>query len=285
MLQITEEKIKWMEGKANEIRQSVIEMLVEAGSGHPAGALGMADIFTALFFFIMKHDPTNPMWEERDRLVLSNGHICPVYYATLAHSGYIKLEELKTLRKFGSRLQGHPDRRFLPILETSSGPLGLGLSQAVGMCLADRIDNGKYSPKQFYCIMSDGELDEGNIWEAVMLGAKERLQNLTVIIDRNNIQLEGYTEDIMPLEPLKQKWEAFNWHVQTIDGHNFNEIIAAIEQAQAVFDRPSVIIANTIPGKGVSFMENKWQWHGKAPSREEGEEALKELQALQDKIK
>jgi len=277
MLQLTDEKIKWMEGKANEIRQSVIEMLVEAGSGHSAGSLGMADIFTALYFFILKHDPTNPMWEERDRLVLSNGHICPVYYATLAHAGYFSLEELKTLRKFGSRLQGHPDRKFLPFLESSSGPLGLGLSQAVGMCLADRIDHGKHSEKNFYCLLSDGELDEGNTWEGIMLGAKEKLQNLIVIIDRNNIQVEGYTEDIMPLEPLKQKWEAFNWHVQIIDGHNFQAIIGAANKAQTVFDRPSVIIANTIPGKGVSFMEGEYEWHGRAPNKEEGEKALKEL--------
>jgi transketolase len=277
MLQLTEEKIKWMGEKANEIRASIIEMLVEAGSGHPAGALGMADIFTALFFGILKHDPTHPEWTDRDRLIISNGHICPVYYATLAHSGYFKLEELKTLRKFGSRLQGHPDRRFLPFLETSSGPLGLGLSQAVGMCLADKIDNGLYSGKQFYCIVSDGELDEGNIWEAAMLASKERLQNLTVIIDRNKIQLGGNTEDLMPLEPLAQKWESFNWHVQNIDGHNFKEISDAVLAAQAVFDRPSVIIANTIPGKGVSFMEGKWQWHGKIINKEEGVEALKDL--------
>lgn len=284
MLKLTPEKIKWMEGKANEIRQSVIEMLVEAGSGHSAGALGMADIFTALYFYILKHDPTNPLWEERDRLILSNGHICPVYYATLAHSGYFKLDELKTLRKFGSRLQGHPDRRFLPFLETTSGPLGLGLSQAVGMCLADRMDKGKYSEKQFYCLLSDGELEEGNTWEGAMLGAKERLQNLTVIIDRNNIQIEGYTEDIMPLEPLKQKWESFNWHVQTIDGHNFEAIVNAVGQTQAVFDKPSVIIANTIPGKGVSFMENDFKWHGKAPSKEEAEKAVEELKIERLKI-
>ena len=196
---------------------------------------------------------------------------------TLAHAGYFSLEELKTLRKFGSRLQGHPDKNFLPFIETSSGPLGLGLSQAVGMCLADKINNGKYSSKQFYCLLSDAELQEGNIWEGIMLGAKERLQNLTVIIDRNNIQVEGKTEDIMPLEPLKQKWESFNWHVQIINGHNLREIAEAILQAQAVFDRPSVIIANTIPGKGVSFMENKYEWHGKAPNKEEGEKAIKEL--------
>ena len=285
MLQLTNEKKIWLEGKANEIRTSVIEMLIEAGSGHSAGPLGMVDIFTALYFFILKHDPTNPMWEERDRLVLSNGHICPVYYATLAHAGYFPLEELKTLRKFGSRLQGHPHREYLPFVETSSGPLGLGLSQAVGMCLADRMDRGKNSSKQFYCLLSDAELAEGNTWEGAMLGAKERLQNLTVIIDRNNIQIEGYTEDIMPLEPLKQKWEAFNFHVQTIDGHSFEAIVEAVVQAQAEFSKPSVIIANTIPGKGVSFMERKYEWHGKPPKGKEGSKALKELRTLQGKIK
>jgi transketolase len=277
MLQITEEKIKWLEQKANEIRQSVIEMISEAGSGHPAGSLGMADVFTALFFFLLKHDPTNPMWENRDRLILSNGHICPVYYATLAHAGYFGLDELKTLRKLGSRLQGHPDRVFFPLAETSSGPLGLGLSQVVGMCLADRMDNGVRSDKNFFALLSDGELDEGNTWEGVMLGAKERLQNLTVIIDRNNIQSEGNTETIMPLEPLSQKWEAFGWHTQTIDGNNIKEIIEAVRKAQSFFEKPSVIIANTIPGKGVSFMEGKWQWHSKAPNKEEAEKAIEEL--------
>jgi transketolase len=294
MFQLTDEKIKWMEEKGNEIRQSVIESLIEAGSGHSAGPLGMADIFTALFFFIMRHDPTNPEWEDRDRLILSNGHICPVYYATLAHAGYMKLDELKTLRKFGSRLQGHPHREYLKMVETSSGPLGLGLSQAVGMCLADRMERGKHSGRQFYCLLSDGELEEGNVWEAMMLAAKEKLQNLTVIVDRNNIQIEGYTENVMPLEPLRQKWEAFNWHVQTIDGHNFASIVNAVGEAQAVFDRPSVIIANTIPGKGVSFMERRFEWHGVPPGKgpedivpkeKQGLEALKELRTLQGKIR
>ncbi|KKQ77516.1 MAG: transketolase [Candidatus Zambryskibacteria bacterium RIFCSPLOWO2_01_FULL_39_39] len=294
MQSLNDEKIKWLTEKANEIRQSIIEMLIEAGSGHSAGPLGMADIFTALFFHIMKHDPTNPLWAERDRLILSNGHICPVLYATMAHSGYFPLEELKTLRKFGSRLQGHPHREYLPFIETSSGPLGLGLSQTVGMCLADRIDHGKYSNKQFYCLLSDGELEEGNTWEGVMLGGKERLQNITAIIDRNNIQIEGYTEDIMPLEPLADKWKAFNWHVQMIDGHNFDQIVGAVGEAQAVFDKPSIIIANTIPGKGVSFMERRWQWHGNPPGKgpedvvpkeRQGKEAIKELRTLGGKIK
>lgn len=288
MLQITEEKIKWLNEKANEIRVSVIEMLIEVGSGHPAGALGMADIFTALFFFIMKHDPTNPMWEERDRLVISNGHICPVYYATLAHSGYIKMEELKTLRKLGSRLQGHPDRRFLPLLENTSGPLGCGLSQAAGMCLADMMNDlagSRTSGKNFYCILSDGELDEGNVWEAVMFGSKERLQNLIAIVDRNQIQLSGNTEDVMPLEPLDKKWEAFGWHVQIINGNDIKAFIDAVVKAQYVTDKPSVIIANTVPGKGVSFMERKWEWHGKPISKEEAQAALKELEQFKINFK
>ncbi len=285
MQTLTDEKIKFLEEKANEIRESIIEMLLEAGSGHTAGPLGMTDVFTALFFHTLKHDPKNPSWEERDRLVLSNGHICPVYYATLAHSGYLPIEELKTLRKFGSRLQGHPHREFLPIIENSSGPLGSGLSQAVGMCLADRMDNGRSSSKQFYCLLGDGELDEGQNWEAFMLAGKEKLQNLTVIIDRNNIQIDGFTEDIMPLNSLDKKLDAFNFHVQTIDGHDFRQILGAFGEAQAVFDRPSVIIANTIPGKGVHEFERKYEWHGKPPNKEEADMALRELRTLGGKIR
>ncbi len=285
MQTLTDEKIKFLEEKANEIRESIIEMLLEAKSGHTAGPLGMTDVFTALFFHTLKHDPKNPSWEERDRLVLSNGHICPVYYATLAHSGYLPIEELKTLRKFGSRLQGHPHREFLPIIENSSGPLGSGLSQAVGMCLADRMDNGRSSSKQFYCLLGDGELDEGQNWEAFMLAGKEKLQNLTVIIDRNNIQIDGFTEDIMPLNSLDKKLDAFNFHVQTIDGHDFRQIIGGLGEAQAVFDRPSVIIANTIPGKGVHEFERKYEWHGKPPNKEEADMALRELRTLGGKIR
>ncbi len=285
MEHLTDSKIKYLQEKANEIRESIIEMLLEAGSGHTAGPLGMADIFTALFFHILKHNPKNPSWEDRDRVVLSNGHICPVYYATLAHIGYFPIEELKTLRKFGSRLQGHPHREFLPMLETSSGPLGSGLSQAVGMALADRLDNSRSSGKQFYCFLGDGELDEGQNWEAFLLAGKEKLQNLTVIIDRNNIQIDGFTEDIMPLNPLDKKLEAFNFHVQTIDGHDFSQIIGAIGEAHAVFDRPSVIIANTIPGKGVPQFERRYEWHGKAPNKEEAVIALRELHTLGGKIR
>ena len=264
---------------ANSIRQSIIEMLVEAKSGHTAGPLGMTDIFTALFFHSLRHNPKEPFWDGRDRIVLSNGHICPVYYATLAHAGYLPIEELMTLRKFGSRLQGHPHREFLPILENSSGPLGCGLSQAVGMALADRIKNGKKTDRQFYALLSDGEHDEGNTWEAYFLASKEKIQNLTIIIDRNNIQIDGFTENIMPLEPLKEKLEAFNLDVQSIDGNDLKQIIEAVEKAHSVLDKTSVIIANTIPGKGVKEFENKYEWHGKPPTREEGEMALKELRA------
>lgn len=285
MENLTDSKIKYLEEKANEIRESIIEMLLEAGSGHTAGPLGMADIFTALFFHVLKHNPKNPSWSDRDRVVLSNGHICPVYYATLAHIGYFPIEELMTLRKFGSRLQGHPHREFLTLLENSSGPLGSGLSQAVGMALADRLDNGRSSGKQFYCFLGDGELDEGQNWEAFLLAGKEKLQNLTVIIDRNNIQIDGFTEDIMPLNPLDKKLEAFNFHVQTIDGHDFSQIIGAIGEAHAVFDRPSVVIANTIPGKGVPQFERRYEWHGKAPNKEEAEMALRELHTLGGKIR
>ena len=266
--------IQKLEEIAYEIRQDIIKMLLEAGSGHSAGPLGMADIFTALYFNILNYDPAKPEWRERDRLVLSNGHICPVMYATMARAGYFPVSELKTLRKLGSRLQGHPHRTALPGLETTSGPLGSGLSQATGMALAGRIDKAKW---RVVCLMSDGEQDEGNTWEAVMLAGKNKLHNLTALLDRNNIQIDGFTEDIMPLDNLKAKYEAFNWHVIEIDGHNMEEIVAAFDEAKAIFEKPTVIIAHTIPGKGVSFMENDYLWHGKPPKPEEAELALKEL--------
>ena len=283
-MQTIPESMKTLELKANEIRQSIIEMLLEAGSGHTAGPLGMADIFTALYFHLLKHDPKKPDWSERDRVVLSNGHICPVLYATMAHAGYFSVEELKTLRKFESRLQGHPHREWLPGLETSSGPLGSGLSQAVGMSLADRMDNGRTSNKFFYCLTSDGEHDAGNIWEAVLLAGKNKLHNVIAIMDRNNIQIDGFTEDIMPLNPVRAKYESFNWHVIEVDGHNIEEIIDAVNQAKAVFDKPSMIIAHTIPGKGVAEFERKYEWHGKPPNKEEADMALKELRTLGGKI-
>jgi transketolase len=266
VMALTDQKIKELETTALTIRRSIIEMLIEAKSGHTAGPLDMADIFTYLFFVALKHNSKKPDWPDRDRFVLSNGHVCPVYYATLAHAGYFAVSELKTLRKFGSRLQGHPHREWLPMIETSSGPLGSGLSQAVGMALAERIDVGRSASKQFYCFLGDGELDEGQNWEAIMLAGKEKLQNLTVVIDRNNIQIDGYTEDIMPLNPLGDKWRAFNWHVQEVDGHNFRAIDEAFGNAKAVFDRPSVIIANTIASKGVPAFERKFEWHGKPPT-------------------
>jgi|SRR5581483_9744856 len=285
MQSLTDEKIKFLEEKAREIRISIIEMLVSAGSGHSAGPLGMADVFAALYFHILRHDPKVPTWPSRDRLVLSNGHICPVLYATMAHAGYFPVEELLTLRKFKSRLQGHPHRDFLPMLESSSGPLGSGLSQAVGMALGDRMDKGKANEKFIYCLMSDGELDEGQSWEAVVSAAKYRLGNLIAIIDRNNIQIDGYTEDVMPLEPLSHKFESFGWHVEEIDGHNFPAIIEAVGRAQAVFDGPSVIIARTIPGKGVSFMERDFHWHGIPPDKEQAKKALHELRTLGGQIR
>lgn len=295
MEHLHDEKIKRLELTANDIRETIIEMLIAAGSGHTAGPLDMADIFTVLYFHAMRHDPKNPDWEDRDRLILSNGHIAPVLYAAMAHSGYFSVDEARTtLRKFGSRLQGHPHREWLPGLETSSGPLGSGLSQAVGMALGDRMDRGRQSNRFYYCLMGDGELNCGQNWEAMMLAGKENLHNLTAIIDRNNIQIDGFTEEIMPLEPLADKWRAFNWHVQEIDGHNIEAINDAIQAAKAIFNRPSVIIANTIPGKGVDFTERRFEWHGNPPGKgpadvipkdKQGIEALNELRTLRGLIK
>lgn len=282
MAYLDDEKVKNLEGQANQIRMSIIDMLLKAGSGHSAGPLGMADIFTALYFHILRHDPKNPSWDVRDRVILSNGHICPVLYATMAHAGYFPVEELSTLRKFGSRLQGHPHREALPGLETSSGPLGSGMSQAVGMAIAARMDK---RDTWIYCLVSDGEHDAGNTWEAALLAGKEKLWNLIAIMDRNNIQIDGFTEDIMPLEPVRAKYEAFGWHVIEIDGHNFEEIVNAVEQAKAIYEKPKMIIAHTIPGKGVDFMERKFEWHGKPPNKEEAEKALAELRTLQGKIR
>jgi transketolase len=295
MENLTDEKIKEFSLKANNIRQSIIEMLVEAKSGHTAGPLGMADIFTLLYFHALKHDPKNPTWKDRDRIVLSNGHICPVLYTTMAYAGYMPIEELATLRKFGSRLQGHPHREYMPWLENSSGPLGSGLSQAVGMAIADRIDNGVNTEKTVYALLSDGEHDEGNTWEAILLAGKEKLRNLIAIVDRNNIQIDGYTENIMPLGDLGEKYSKFGWHVQEIDGHNFEEINNAINKAKAVYDKPSVIIALTIPGKGVSFAERDYRWHGDPlgkkdvpgdpPKADQVKIALHELRTLGNRIR
>lgn len=274
--------IKQLELKANEIRQDIIKMLLKAGSGHSAGSLGMADIFTALYFAVLNHDPKNPNWEERDRLFLSNGHIAPVRYAAMANAGYFLHDWLWTLRQLGSPLQGHPERTKLHGVETTSGPLGSGLAQAAGYAYAARMDQKKF---WIYCITSDGEHDEGNHWEAVLFAAKYKLANLIVIVDRNNIQIDGHTENVMPLEPLEDKYKAFGWHVQDIDGHNIQSFIDAVDHAKAVFNQPSVIIAHTIPGKGVDFMENLPEWHGKPPNGEEAKKALQELRTLGGKIK
>lgn len=271
-----------LELKADEIRQSIIKMLVEAGSGHSAGPLGMADVFTALYFEVLNIDPAKPDNPERDRLILSNGHICPVWYATLAHRGFFPIDELKTLRKLNSRLQGHPHFGSVPGVENTGGPLGQGMSQAIGMALAAKMDSKKY---QIYNLMSDGELDEGQNWEAILFAGKNRIANLTAIVDRNNIQIDGMTEDIMPLEPLADKFFAFNWHVIEVDGHNMEDIINACHQALAIVEKPVVIIAHTIPGKGVDFMEFDYRWHGKPPKPEEAKKALQELRTLQGKIK
>lgn len=282
MNHLHENKIKFLEEKAAQIRYDTIESVINAGSGHIAGPLDMADVFTAMYFHILRHDPQNPDWPKRDRLVLSNGHICPVQYATMAHAGYFPVEELKTLRKFGTRLQGHPHRTALPGLETTSGPLGSGLSQAVGMAIGFKMD---LMPNQVYAFLSDGEQQCGQIWEAAMLAGKLKLDNLTAIIDRNNIQIDGMTEDIMPLEPLKAKYEAFNWHVLEINGHDFHEIVNAVETARAVYEKPVVIIAHTIAGKGVDFMEFQYPWHSKSFKPEEAKETLKQLRTLRGKIK
>ncbi len=288
MQYLTDDEVRSLEHKANEIRQSIIEMLVEAGSGHTAGPLGMADIFTLLYFEVLRHNPKDPYWDDRDRLVLSNGHICPVLYATMAHAGYFPLEELLSLRKFGSRLQGHPHREILPGIETSSGPLGSGLSQAVGMAIAERMDN-PYSSKYVYCLTGDGELNCGQIWEALMLGGKEKLHNLIVIVDRNGIQIDGYTKDVMPLEPLREKFESFNWDVQEVDGHNIRAMNDAIGKAQAVYSQPSVIIAHTIASKGIDVFERDFRWHGnppglgpenQVPKKDQARVALSKLRSL-----
>lgn len=270
-MSLTDEQVKHIEDKARAIRETIIHMLVAAGSGHTAGPLGMTDIFAAFYFHILKHDPKKPDWEERDRLILSNGHIVPVRYATMAHAGYFPVEEALTLRKFKSRLQGHPERDMLPGLETTSGPLGSGLSQAAAMAYGLRMDK---KSNHVYCLMSDGEQESGNIWEAVMWAGKYRLGKLIGVMDRNYIQIDGNTEDIMPLEPLADKYRAFNWHVIEVDGHNVRAIVDAIEEAKAVAEQPSLILARTIPGKGVPEIEGDYKWHGKPPTKEEAERFL-----------
>ena len=268
---------------ANDIREDIIRMLEHAGSGHSAGPLGLADIFTALYFDIMNHDPKNPDWPERDILVLSNGHCVPVRYAAMAHAGYFDRKELLTLRQLGSRLQGHPERLRLPGLEHTSGPLGSGLSQACGMALALRMDN--QLQRWIYVVMGDGEQDEGNVWEAAMLAGKYKLHNIIAFTDRNNIQIDGPTETVMPLEDLRAKWEAFGWHVLEIDGNDIEAVIDACAMGRAIVEKPTMIIAHTIPGMGVDFMEYDFHWHGVAPDHEQAVKALHELRTLGGKIR
>lgn len=274
--------IEDLERKAYSLRQDVIRMLEHAKSGHSAGPLGLADIFSALFFDILKHDPARPDWDQRDIFILSNGHCAPIYYAALAEAGYFDKKELMTLRQFGSRLQGHPERVKLPGLETTSGPLGSGLSQAAGMALAMRMNNDMH--RWIYTVMGDGELNEGNVWEAAMLAGKYKLNNIIGIIDRNNIQIDGPTESVMPLEDLKAKWESFGWHVLETDGNNIEAFIDACAMARAVVEKPIVIIAYTVPGKGVEFMEYDFRWHGAPPNHEQALKALHELRTLKGSI-
>jgi transketolase len=280
--------IPQLQHKAYAIREDIIKMLEAAGSGHSAGPLDLAEIFAALYFHVMNYDPSNPEWSERDILFLSNGHTVPVQYATMAEAGFFDIEELLTLRKLGSRLQGHPERTKLPGLENTSGPLGSGLSQGAGFAYTlQYIDN---QPHRFvYVVTGDGELNEGNIWEAAMFAGKYKLSQLITIVDRNNIQIDGTTEQVMPLEDLRGKWESFGWHVQEIDGHNVESIIDAVSMAKAITNMPSVIIAHTIPGKGVDFMEYDYHWHGGAPGvgvpdHDQAKVALHKLRTLDGKI-
>lgn len=290
-MSLTPQELKDLKLKANQIRKDIIEMVTLAGSGHTGGPLGMADIFSALYFKVLKYDPKNPELPERDRLVLSNGHICPVMYASMARAGFFPVDELKTLRKLGTRLQGHPHRTALPGLETTSGPLGSGLSQASGMAYIAKMDK---LPFRVYCLTSDGEHDEGNTWEAAMFAGKYKLNNLTAVMDRNNIQIDGYTEEIMPMGDIKGKYESFGWNVIEVDGHNIEQFLDALSQAEATYEKPTMIIAHTIPGKGVSFMENRFEWHGIPPDIQDvdgapkkGEQkkvALEELEKIEKEI-
>ncbi len=286
---LTDSDVEFLEGKAEAIRETILSMLVAAGSGHTAGPLDMSDIFAAFYFHILNHDPKNPNWEERDRLILSNGHIVPVRYAAMAHAGYFPVEECQTLRKFGTRLQGHPERERLPGMETTSGPLGEGLSQAAGIAYALRMDHnqpsgeGKPSPHVYVC-MGDGEQDEGMVWEAAMFAVKYKLSNITAVIDRNNIQIDGMTEDVMPLGDLRGKYESFGWHVLEVDGHNIRQFIEAVDEAKSIYEKPTVIIAHTIAGKGIPEIESDYHYHGYPKSKEEAEKFLKELRTAAGRV-
>jgi len=260
---------------ANTLRQDIVRMLSEAKSGHPAGSLVLADVFTALYFSVLHDDPEKPDWPERDRFVLSNGHVCPVLYASLANAGYFPKEKLMTLRKLGSPLQGHPHRGSLPGIENSSGPLGQGISMAVGMALVSKREGRAW---RVYSVMGDGEMNEGQVWEALLLAAKYKLSNLVAVIDRNNIQIDGTSDDVLPLEPLAGKLRSFGWNVLEIDGNDIAAVLDAFDNAKKSADKPTAVIAKTVPGKGVSFMEGRFDWHGKVPNAEQAAQALKELE-------
>ena len=280
-MSLSQEGLTALRVKANDVRQGIIRALEAAGSGHSAGSLDMADIFTALYGSVLRHDPKRIDWPDRDRLLLSCGHIAPVRYSAMANFGYFPVEELLTLRKFGTRLQGHPERVTLPAVETTSGPLGEGLAQGVGMALAAKLDKKDW---RVYVVTSDAEHQCGLHWEAMMTAGKFKLDNLMCIIDRNFIQIDGSTEDIMPLEPLGDKYRSFNWEVFEVDGHDMAAILETIEKAKLVKGKPTVIVANTIPGKGVSYMEGDYTWHGKPPNKEQAAVALAELQADRERI-
>jgi transketolase len=278
---LSPEALRDLELHANDVRVGIIRSLLAAGSGHAGGSLDMADIFTALYFHLMRHDPTNPELPDRDRLLLSCGHIAPVRYAAMACAGYFPVEELLTLRHFGTRLQGHPERVSLPGLETTSGPLGEGLAQGTGMALGAKMDGSDW---RVYVVTSDGEHQCGLHWEAMMTAGKFKLDNLTCIVDRNVIQIDGSTEDVMPLEPFADKYRAFNWEVFECDGHDIAAFVDAVEKAKQVKGKPQVVIAHTVMGKGVSFMEGDYLWHGKPPKKDEAEQALRELSEARELI-
>ncbi|HBU27749.1 TPA: transketolase [Candidatus Uhrbacteria bacterium] len=281
MLTIHDEEVRAIEERAQAMRRDLIKMLTHAGSGHSAGPLDLAEIFATLYFHVMNYKRTMPQWKHRDRLYLSCGHVVPIQYVAMAHAGFFPKKELMTLRRFGTRLQGHPEYGTLPGLENTSGPLGNGSSQACGAAYALRMNTSR---SHVYCILSDGELEEGITWESALFAGKEKLHNMTWIVDRNNIQIDGPTEVIMPLEGLRAKFEAFNFHVMEVDGHNVREIVDAIGQGHAVTEKPTVIIAHTIPGKGVDFMEYDYRWHGKPPNTQEARVALAQLRTLNGKI-
>jgi transketolase len=274
MLMRQEHTLEELQVLAKRIRREIVQMIGEAKSGHPGGSLSAVEILVTLFFDVMRHDPSNPRWPDRDRCVLSKGHGCPALYAVLAEAGYTPVEQLNTLRKLGSIYQGHPDKRFLPVLEASTGSLGQGLSIGLGMALAARLDG---RPTRVYVVLGDGEIQEGQIWEAAMFGAYHKVDNLVAIVDYNRMQLDGFIKDIMEVEPLIPKWKSFGWHVIEVDGHDIPALQAAFAEAASVKGQPTVIIAHTVKGKGVSFMENNPKFHGVAPTKEEVQLALEEL--------